>query len=64
MADDELTYSRPRRSFEETVQADSKDLQFYSDSYDELCKFCKDASDKLKMIEKKSLTISKVECRN
>ena len=58
MADDELAYhSKPRRSSEETIQASSKDLQFYSDSYDELRKFCKDASDKLKMIEKKLLTI-------
>lgn len=55
MADDELT--RPRRSSEEIIQVDPKDLQFYSDSYDELQKLYKDTSDKLKMIEKKLLTI-------
>ena len=55
MADDELR--RPRRSSEEIIQVDPKDLQFYSDSYDELRKLYKDASHKLKMIEKKLLTI-------
>ena len=43
-----------KRPFKQTQKID---LQFYSDSYDELSKFYKDASDKLKMIEKKLLTI-------
>lgn len=55
MADDELT--RLRRSSEEIIQVDLKDLQFCSDSFNELRKLHKDASDKLKMIEKKLLTI-------
>ena len=49
--------NKPRRSSEETIQVDPKDLQFYSDSYDELRTFYKHASDKLKMIKKNFLTI-------
>ena len=57
IANNELTHSKSWRSSEETFQADSRDLQFYTDSYDALCKFYKDASNKLLMIEKKLLTI-------